>query len=117
MLRRHKSRLPSSKRFGIIIQQNIRMCTAAFHYLSELATQKYEASRVKVQKYLNAGSEREIIFVRGATEAINLVAATYGKMKLKPSDEVLITGLEHHSNIVPWQMICEEKGAIFVLCR
>ena len=81
------------------------------HYLSELATQKYEASRVKVQKYLNAGSEREIIFVRGATEAINLVAATYGKMKLKPSDEVLITGLEHHSNIVPWQMICEEKGA------
>ncbi|MGA3287690.1 MAG: cysteine desulfurase [Bacteroidota bacterium] len=81
------------------------------HYLSELATQKYEAARVKVQKFLNAGSEREIIFVRGATEAINLVAATYGKMKLKSGDEVLITGLEHHSNIVPWQMICEEKGA------
>ena len=81
------------------------------HYLSELATQKYEAARVKVQKFMNAGSEREIIFVRGATEAINLVAATYGKMKLKPGDEVLITGLEHHSNIVPWQMICEEKGA------
>jgi cysteine desulfurase / selenocysteine lyase len=81
------------------------------HYLSELATQKYEAARVKVQKFLNAGSEREIIFVRGATEAINLVAATYGKMKIKSGDEVLITGLEHHSNIVPWQMICEEKGA------
>jgi cysteine desulfurase / selenocysteine lyase len=81
------------------------------HYLSELATQKYEEARVKVQKFLNAGSEREIIFVRGATEAINLVAATYGRMKLKPGDEVLITGLEHHSNIVPWQMICEEKGA------
>jgi cysteine desulfurase/selenocysteine lyase len=81
------------------------------HYLSELATQKYEAARVKVQKFLNAGSEREIIFVRGATEAINLVAATYGKKNLKPGDEVLITGLEHHSNIVPWQMICEENGA------
>jgi cysteine desulfurase / selenocysteine lyase len=81
------------------------------HYLSELATQKYEESRVKVQKFLNAGSEREIIFVRGATEAINLVAAAYGRMILKPDDEVLITGLEHHSNIVPWQMICEEKGA------
>ena len=66
---------------------------------------------MKVQKFLNAGSEREIIFVRGATEAINLVAATYGKMKIKSGDEVLITGLEHHSNIVPWQMICEEKGA------
>jgi len=81
------------------------------HYLSEMATQKYEAARVKVQKFLNADSEREIIFVRGATEAINLVAATYGKTKLRPGDEVLITGLEHHSNIVPWQMICEEKGA------
>jgi cysteine desulfurase/selenocysteine lyase len=81
------------------------------HYLSELATEKYEAARVKVQKFLNAGSEREIIFVRGATEAINLVAATYGKMKLQSDDEVLITGLEHHSNIVPWQMLCEEKGA------
>jgi cysteine desulfurase/selenocysteine lyase len=81
------------------------------HYLSELATQKYETARVKVQKFLNAGSEREIIFVRGATEAINLVAATYGKKNLKPGDEVLITGLEHHSNIVPWQMICEENGA------
>jgi cysteine desulfurase/selenocysteine lyase len=81
------------------------------HHLSELATQKYEAARVKVQKFLNAGSEREIIFVRGTTEAINLVAATYGKMKIRSGDEVLITGLEHHSNIVPWQMLCEEKGA------
>jgi len=81
------------------------------HYLSELATQKYEAARVKVQKFLNADSEREIIFVRGATEAINLVAATFGKQNIQEDDEVLITGLEHHSNIVPWQMICEEKGA------
>jgi cysteine desulfurase / selenocysteine lyase len=81
------------------------------HYLSEMATQKYESARAKVQNFLNAGSEREIIFVRGATEAINLVAATFGKMKLQSGDEVLITGLEHHSNIVPWQMVCEEKGA------
>jgi len=82
------------------------------HYLSELATKKYEEARVKVGEFINAGSEREIIFVRGATEAINLVAATYGRMELNPGDEVLITGLEHHSNIVPWQMICEAKSAV-----
>ncbi|MGD0037190.1 MAG: cysteine desulfurase [Bacteroidota bacterium] len=81
------------------------------HYLSELATRKYESARVSVQRFLNAESEREIIFVRGATEAINLVAATFGRKKVQAGDEVLITELEHHSNIVPWQMLCEEKGA------
>ena len=81
------------------------------HYLSELATKKYESARITVQKFLNAKSEREIIFVRGATEAINLVAATYGRQNVQAGDEVLITELEHHSNIVPWQMLCEEKGA------
>jgi cysteine desulfurase/selenocysteine lyase len=81
------------------------------HYLSELATKKYEAARVTVQKFLNAESEREIIFVRGTTEAINLVAAAFGRKNVHAGDEVLITGLEHHSNIVPWQMLCEEKGA------
>jgi cysteine desulfurase/selenocysteine lyase len=81
------------------------------HYLSELATKKYEEARVKVQKFLNASSEREIIFVRGSTEAINLVAATFGRKNIRAGDEVLITGLEHHSNIVPWQMLCEENGA------
>ncbi|MCX6121953.1 MAG: cysteine desulfurase [Ignavibacteriales bacterium] len=81
------------------------------HYLSELATKKYEAARVSVRKFLNAESEREIIFVRGATEAINLVAATFGRQNVHPGDEVLITELEHHSNIVPWQMLCEEQGA------
>ncbi len=81
------------------------------HYLSEVATKKYENARVKAQKFLNAASEREMIFVRGTTEAINLVAATFGRQTLKEGDEVLITGLEHHSNIVPWQMICEEKNA------
>jgi len=81
------------------------------HYLSELATKKYESARITVQKFLNAESEREIIFVRGTTEAINLVAATFGRTNVHEDDEVLITELEHHSNIVPWQMLCEEKGA------
>ncbi len=81
------------------------------HYLSELATKKYETARVTVQKFLNAESEREIIFVRGATEAINLVAATFGRKNVQSGDEVIITELEHHSNIVPWQMLCEEKKA------
>jgi cysteine desulfurase/selenocysteine lyase len=81
------------------------------HFLSELATKKYEAARGTVRKFLNAGSEREIIFVRGTTEAINLVAATFGRKNVQAGDEVLVTGLEHHSNIVPWQMLCEEKGA------
>jgi cysteine desulfurase / selenocysteine lyase len=86
------------------------------HALSELATHKYETARLKVQKFLNAESEREIIFVRGATEAINLVAATFGKQNVKEGDEVLITELEHHSNIVPWQMLCEEKRAKLRVC-
>ena len=81
------------------------------HYLSELATKKYEGARVTIQKFINASSEKEIVFVKGATEAINLVASTYGRQNLHQGDDVLITGLEHHSNIVPWQMICEEKGA------
>jgi cysteine desulfurase/selenocysteine lyase len=81
------------------------------HYLSELATKKYEAARVTVKEFLHAESEREIIFVRGATEAINLVAATFGRKNVHTGDEILITGLEHHSNIVPWQMLCEDTGA------
>jgi cysteine desulfurase/selenocysteine lyase len=81
------------------------------HLLSERATQAYEEARVKVQKFLNAPQAREIIFVRGTTEAINLVAQTFGRANIGKGDEVLITEMEHHSNIVPWQMICEEKGA------
>jgi len=81
------------------------------HYLSEIATQKYEEVRKKVKQFINAEYEEEIIFVRGTTEAINLVASTFGKIRVKKDDEVLITGLEHHSNIVPWQMLCSEKGA------
>ena len=81
------------------------------HYLAERATEQYEGARAKVQRFLNAEHVDEIIFVRGATEAINLVAQTYGKAHVGAGDEVLITTMEHHSNIVPWQMLCEEKGA------
>jgi cysteine desulfurase/selenocysteine lyase len=81
------------------------------HSLSMRATDLYEAARLKVQKLLNADSHKEIVFTRGTTEAINLVAATYGRKHVGAGDEVLITGLEHHSNIVPWQMLCDEKGA------
>ena len=81
------------------------------HYLSEEATRAYEDVRVKVQRFLNAREAREIIFVRGTTEAINLVANTYGRKNLQAGDEILITAMEHHSNIVPWQILCEEKGA------
>ena len=81
------------------------------HYLAERATEEYEGARAKVHRFLNAGHASEIIFVRGTTEAINLVAQTYGKAHVGAGDEVLITAMEHHSNIVPWQMLCEDKGA------
>jgi cysteine desulfurase/selenocysteine lyase len=81
------------------------------HLLSERATEAYEKARGKVQRFLGAASEKEIAFVRGTTEAINLVAQAYGRRHVGPGDEVLITAMEHHSNIVPWQMLCEEKGA------
>ena len=82
------------------------------HRLSERATEAYEGARARIQRFLNAAQTREIIFVRGATEGINLVAQTYGRRAVGPADEIVITGLEHHSNIVPWQMLCEEKGAV-----
>ena len=80
------------------------------HELSERATESYEAVREKVKRFINAADAREIVFVRGTTEGINLVAQTYGKSNLRQGDEILISGLEHHSNIVPWQMLCGEKG-------
>ena len=82
------------------------------HALSVRSTDKFEGARVKVKDFINAASEKEIIFVKGATEAINLVAQTYGKANIKPGDEIIITAMEHHSNIVPWQMLCEQTGAI-----
>jgi len=81
------------------------------HYLSEHATAEHEAARRTVQRFLNAADKREIIFVRSATEAVNLVAQSYGRTHVGAGDEVLITAMEHHSNIVPWQILCEEKGA------
>jgi cysteine desulfurase/selenocysteine lyase len=81
------------------------------HFLSELATKEYEDARFNVQRFINAADFREIIFVRGTTEAINLVAHTYGRQRVRAGDEIVISALEHHSNIVPWQMLCESKGA------
>ncbi len=81
------------------------------HTLSERATEAYEKVRVAAQKFLNAADHKEIIFVRGTTEAINLVAQSYGRKNVGSGDEVLITAMEHHSNIVPWQLLCDEKGA------
>jgi cysteine desulfurase/selenocysteine lyase len=81
------------------------------HYLSQVATESYESVREKIRAFINAREAREIVFVRGTTEAINLVARSYGASHLTQGDEVVISAMEHHSNIVPWQMICEEKGA------
>jgi cysteine desulfurase/selenocysteine lyase len=81
------------------------------HTLSEEATAAYEAARVTVQQFIHAQSEREIVFCRGTTEAINLVAQSFARPQLKPGDEILISAMEHHSNIVPWQMVCEQTGA------
>jgi cysteine desulfurase/selenocysteine lyase len=80
------------------------------HYLSEASTKAYEDSRVKIKDFINASSEKEIIFTKGTTDSINLVAASFGRGKLKDGDEVIITGMEHHSNIVPWQLIAKEKN-------
>ena len=80
------------------------------HELSQRATAAFEEARAKVQDFLGAAHPSEIIFTRGATEAINLVAQSFGRAHLRPGDEVLISAMEHHSNIVPWQMLCEEKG-------
>jgi cysteine desulfurase/selenocysteine lyase len=82
------------------------------HTLSVRSTDRFEGARTKVKDFINAASEKEIIFVKGATEAINLVAQTYGKAHIKTGDEIIITAMEHHSNIVPWQMLCEQTGAI-----
>jgi len=84
----------------------------AVHYLSELATGEFEAARVKVQHFLKAKESREIIFTRGTTEAINLVMHGYGRAFIGKGDEIILSALEHHANIVPWQMLAQEKGAV-----
>lgn len=82
------------------------------HSLSEQATAAYEKSRMTIKEFINAVDVREIVFCRGTTEAINLVASSYGRANLTKGDEILISTLEHHSNIVPWQLLCEQTGAI-----
>lgn len=81
------------------------------HHLSQLATREYEEARVKVQRFINAAESHEIIFTRGTTEGINLVANSYGRKFVHAGDEIIISALEHHSNIVPWQLLCEQAGA------
>jgi cysteine desulfurase/selenocysteine lyase len=100
--------LEAEQQFYLSLCSNVHR---GVHWLSETATQAYEDARVKAQRFLNATESREIIFVRGTTEAINLVAATYGRKNVQAGDEVVISAMEHHSNIVPWQMLCEEKAA------
>jgi cysteine desulfurase/selenocysteine lyase len=82
------------------------------HALSQRATDAFEAARVKVQHFINAASPNEIVFVRGTTEAINLVAQSYGRSFFKADDEIIVSRMEHHSNIVPWQILCEQTGAV-----
>jgi cysteine desulfurase/selenocysteine lyase len=81
------------------------------HFLSEQATRAFEDSRAKLARFLNASTSQEIIFVRGATEGVNLVAQSFGRMRIKAGDEIVISEMEHHSNIVPWQILCQETGA------
>ncbi len=81
------------------------------HYLSQLATREYEDARIKIQRFINAAESHEIIYTRGATESINLVSQSYGRKFVHEGDEIIISTLEHHSNIVPWQLLCEQTGA------
>ena len=81
------------------------------HHLSQVATDAYEAARRKVATFINAASDREIVFVRGTTEGINLIAQTFGRVQIGAGDEIIVSEMEHHSNIVPWWMLCREKGA------
>jgi cysteine desulfurase/selenocysteine lyase len=87
------------------------------HYLSQLATDSYEGARERMRRFINASSTKEIIFTKGCTDGINLVAAAFAKAHLKEGDEILITEMEHHSNIVPWQMACADKGAKLVVAN
>lgn len=82
------------------------------HYFSQLATREYEGAREIVRRFINAASEKEVIYTSGTTEGINLVAASYGRKFLKEGDEIIISAMEHHANIVPWQILCEQIGAV-----
>ena len=98
-------------RGSVYIEQEHSNIHRGVHYLSQRATTAYEGAREKVKRFINAREARECIFVRGATEGINLVMHGYGRKFIQPGDEIIISAMEHHANIVPWQMLCEEKGA------
>jgi cysteine desulfurase / selenocysteine lyase len=98
-------------RGSVYLEQEHSNIHRGVHYLSQKATTAYEGAREKVKRFINARESRECIFVRGATEGINLVMYGYGRKFIGPGDEIIISGMEHHANIVPWQMLCEEKGA------
>ncbi|HSV33220.1 MAG TPA: aminotransferase class V-fold PLP-dependent enzyme, partial [Pyrinomonadaceae bacterium] len=93
------------------LQQEHSNIHRGVHYLSMKATTAYEGAREKVKRFINAREAKECIFVRGATEGINLVMYGYGRKFIGAGDEIIISAMEHHANIVPWQMLCEEKGA------
>ncbi|MDP7588415.1 MAG: aminotransferase class V-fold PLP-dependent enzyme, partial [Dehalococcoidia bacterium] len=81
------------------------------HTMSQQATDGYEGARSKIRQFINAEDDKEIIYTRNTTEGINLVAHSYGRQNVGPGDDIIVSNMEHHSNIVPWQMLCEEKGA------
>ena len=109
------ARAASSRRWTTTSGMHHANIHRGVHTLSQEATALYEGARERLARFINARSPREIMFVRGTTEAINLVAQSYGRPLLKPGDEVLITHLEHHANIVPWQILCEQTGAKLVV--
>jgi cysteine desulfurase/selenocysteine lyase len=98
-------------RGSLYLEQEHSNIHRGVHYLSQKATTAYEGAREKVKRFINAREAKECIFVRGATEGINLVMYGYGRKFISAGDEIIISAMEHHSNIVPWQMLCEEKGA------
>jgi cysteine desulfurase/selenocysteine lyase len=98
-------------RGSVYLEQEHSNIHRGVHYLSQKATTAYEGAREKVKRFINARESRECIFVRGATEGINLVMYGYGRKFIGPGDEIIISAMEHHANIVPWQMLCEENGA------
>jgi len=107
------SQAPNSVHEAVALQHRLNHSNVhrGVHLLSERSTAAFEGAREKVRRFINAASTEEVVFTRGTTDSINLVAASLGRQSLEPGDEVLITWMEHHSNIVPWQLICEQTGA------
>ncbi len=107
------SQAPNAVHEAVALQHRLNHSNVhrGVHLLSERSTAAFEGAREKVRRFINAASTEEIVFTRGTTDSINLVAASLGRQRLKAGDEVLITWMEHHSNIVPWQLICEQTGA------